>query len=218
MPIRNTPMGDETDKDVANGIRYAVDNGAKIVNMSFGKDYSPNKDVVDAAVAYAKEKGVLLVHAAGNDSKNTDYYYNYPSGLLNDGSIATNWIEVGASSWKLDENIVATFSNYGKQSVDIFAPGVDIYSTIPDNDYDTNSGTSMAAPVVSGIAALLLSYFPHLTPEQVVEIIIKSGTSYNLNAIVPDSVEKVSFANLSKSGKIVNAFEAVKLAYEEYQK
>ncbi len=219
MPIRNTPMGDEKDKDVANGIRYAVDNGAKIINMSFGKDYSPNKQLVDSAVVYAREKGVLLVHAAGNDNKNTNYYYNYPSAILAKDSIASNWIEIGASSPKMDENLPAKFSNYGNFSVDIFAPGVDIYATLPNNTYDTRSGTSMAAPVVSGVAGLLLSYFPHLTPEQVIKIIIDSGTPYSLDVKLPgNESQKVSFASLSKSGKIVNAYEAVKLALEKYDK
>lgn len=217
MPIRNTPMGDEKDKDVANGIRYAVDNGAKIINMSFGKDYSPNKHLVDSAVVYARKKGVLLVHAAGNDHKNTNYYYNFPTAFLAKDSIASNWIEIGASSPKINENLVAKFSNYGNSSVDIFAPGVDIYSTLPNNKYDTRSGTSMAAPVVSGVAALLLSHFPHLTPEQVVQILVDSGVSYTIDVNLPgNKEEKVPFASLSKSGKIVNAYEAVKLALEKY--
>ncbi len=216
MPIRNTPMGDEADKDVANGIRYAVDNGAKIINMSFGKDFSPQKEAVDEAVKYAQEKGVLLVHAAGNDNKNTDYFYNYPSALLKDGSVADNWIEVGASSFNLNEKLPATFSNYGNVSVDIFAPGVDIYATLPNNAYDTRSGTSMAAPVVSGIAALLFSYFPHLTPEQVISIITESGITYNIDVNQPGSENKVPFSSLSKTGKIINAYSAVKLALKNY--
>lgn len=217
MPVRNTPMGDEKDKDVANGIRYAVDNGARIINMSFGKDYSPNKNVVDSAIVYAQEKGVLLVHAAGNDNKNTNYYYNYPTGLLSEGNVASNWLEIGASSSKMDENLPAKFSNYGNFSVDIFAPGVDIYATLPENKYDTRSGTSMAAPVASGVATLLISYFPHLTPEQIIEIIIESGTEYTLDVKLPGSeTEKVSFQSLSKSGKIINAYNAVKLALEKY--
>ncbi len=216
MPIRNTPMGDEKDKDVANGIRYAVDNGAKIINMSFGKDYSPNKKVVDNAVLYAKKKGVLLIHAAGNDNKNTDYFYNYPSPLLEDSSIASNWIEVGASGYEVNEKLVANFSNYGKYGIDIFAPGVDIYATLPENKYDTRSGTSMAAPVVSGVAALLLSYFPELTPEQIIEIITASGTLYTINVTQPGTDKKVPFTSLSKHGKIINAYSAVKLALEKY--
>jgi subtilisin family serine protease len=219
MAIRNTPMGDEKDKDVANGIKYAADNGAKIINMSFGKNESPNKKIVDEAVLYAKEKGVLLVHAAGNDHKNTNYFYNYPTALLNDGSVASNWIEIGASSYEVNEKLVATFSNYGDFSVDIFAPGVDIYSTLPDNKYDIRSGTSMAAPVVSGVAALLLSYFPNLTPEEVIEIIIESGTAYKVKVNLPGSTDKkIAFQSLSKSGKIINAYEAVKLALEKYPK
>ncbi len=218
MPIRNTPMGDEADKDVANGIRYAVDNGAKIINMSFGKDFSPHKKIVDEAVLYAKEKGVLLVHAAGNDNKHTDYFFNYPSALLLNNTVASNWIEVGASSSELNEKLPATFSNYGKYSVDIFAPGVDIYATLPGNKYDTRSGTSMAAPVVSGVAALLLSYFPHLSPEQIIEIITKSGKKYTMSVLQPGSDEKVLFSSLSKTGKIINAYEAVKLALEKESK
>ncbi len=216
MPIRSTPMGDEADKDVANGIRYAVDNGARIINMSFGKDYSPNKQTVDEAVRYAKKKGVLLVHGAGNDNTNTDLYYNYPSALLEDGTVASNWIEVGASSAFADENLAADFSNYGMKSVDIFAPGVDIYSTLPKNKYDTRSGTSMAAPVVTGVSALLLSYFPELTPEEIKEIILDSGVMHDISVKKPGSDEKASFKELSKTGKIVNAYEAVKLALEKY--
>lgn len=215
MPIRTTPMGDETDKDVANGIRYAVDNGAKIINMSFGKSYSPHKLIVDKAIKYAEEKGVLLIHGSGNEHTNTDLYYNYPSALMEDGSIASNWIEVGASAAYIDERLAASFSNYGKKSVDIFAPGVDIYSTLPDQKYGTRSGTSMAAPVVTGVAALLLSYFPALTPEQVKEIILESGTLHSINVKIPGQEETIPFAELSKTGKVINAYNAVKLALEK---
>lgn len=214
MPIRSTPMGDENDVDVANGIRYAVDNGARIINMSFGKDYSPNKELVDAAVRYAREKGVLLVHGAGNDNTNTDYYYNYPSALLADGSIADNWIEVGATSGQYDETFVASFSNYGSNSVDIFAPGVAIYSTLPGSTYDRRSGTSMAAPVVAGIAALLWSYFPDLSPQEIKKIIEESGERANLMVNKPGTQDPVQFNSLSKTGRVVNVYKAVKLALE----
>ncbi|MEL6813060.1 MAG: S8 family serine peptidase [Bacteroidota bacterium] len=214
MPIRSTPMGDEDDIDVANGIRYAVDNGARIINMSFGKDYSPQKEEVDAAVRYAEEKGVLLVHGAGNDHTNTDYFYNFPTALMEDGSVVSNWIEVGATSGNLNEDLVAVFSNYGAKSVDIFAPGVAIYSTLPENEYDHRSGTSMASPVVAGVAALLLSYFPEFTPSQVKGIIEDSGVSVDLQVHKPGTQELVSFKSLSRTGKIVNAYEAVKLALE----
>jgi subtilisin family serine protease len=218
MPIRNTPMGDERDKDVANGIRYAVDNGARIINMSFGKSYSPDKQIVDEAIKYAQEKGVLLIHGAGNDGKNTDYYFSFPTALLEDGNVVDNWLEVGASSFTVDENLTATFSNYGTASVDIFAPGVDINSTLPDNDYGTRSGTSMASPVVSGVSALLLSYFPELTPQEVIDILKASATDYDIEVKQPGSENLVSFSSLSKTGKIVNAYEAIKLAIERRNK
>ncbi len=216
MPIRAVPLGDETDKDIALGIRYAVDNGAQIINMSFGKAYSPNKELVDAAIKHAQDKGVLIVHGAGNDNTNTDLYYGYPSQLMDDGTVATNWIEVGANSPYIDERLVADFSNYGKKNIAIFAPGVKIYSTTPNNTYDTFSGTSMAAPVVTGIAALLLSYFPNLTPEQIKEIILESGTLYTLDVMIPEGTETMPFTEFSKTGKIVNAYEAVKLALAKY--
>ena len=214
MPIRSTPMGDESDVDVANGIRYAVDNGARIINMSFGKDYSPNKELVDAAVKYARDKGVLLVHGAGNDNTNTDYYYNYPSALLADGTVVDNWIEVGATSGNYDEKFVASFSNYGSSSVDIFAPGVSIYSTLPGSTYDRRSGTSMAAPVVAGVAALLWSYFPDMSPQEVKKIIEESGERANLMVNKPGTQDPVPFNSLSKTGRVVNAYKAVKLALE----
>lgn len=214
LPIRTTPMGDENDKDVANGIRYAIDCGARIINMSFGKPYSPHKRIVDQAVKYGKKKGVLFIHGAGNDHKNTDLYYNFPSPLLQNGKIISNWIEVGATSPKLGPKLVAKFSNYGKMSVDIFAPGVDIYSTLPNHKYGNRSGTSMAAPVVSGIAALLWSYFPHLSATKIKEIIIESAKPYTLEVIIPGGSKLVPFSSLSKTGKIVNAFEAVKLAIQ----
>ena len=218
MPVRTTPMGDELDKDVANGIIYAVDNGAQIINMSFGKDFSPNKELVDKAVQYAKEKGVLLIHAAGNDSKNTDYFYNFPTALMNDGSLASNWIEVGASAPNAGKTLAASFTNYGNYSVDIFAPGVDIYATLPGSKYGRRDGTSMASPVVSGVAALVLSYFPELTPEQLKEILIESGTVYTTPVSEPGSDRLVPFGALSKTGKVINAHKAIELALKKYGK
>lgn len=216
MVIRAVPDGDERDKDIANAIIYAVDNGAKVVNMSFGKSYSPQKEVVDKAVKYAEKKGVLLVHAAGNSSKNIDKGKNFPTKRYSKKSIARNWLEVGASSWGDDENFVGAFSNYGKETVDVFAPGVQIYSTTPDNSYKAYDGTSMAAPATSGVAALLMSYFPDLTALQVKDIILKSSRKFdNLEVLKPGKEdEKIDFNELSISGGIINAYEAVKMAQE----
>ena len=213
MAVRAVPDGDERDKDVANAIFYAVDNGAHIINMSFGKSYSPQKEAVDKAVKYAESKGVLLVHAAGNDGEDIDVKDNYPSRFYKDGKEAKNWIEVGASSWGADVEFVASFSNYGKKSVDVFSPGVDIYSSVPDNKYKDNQGTSMASPVVAGVAAILMSYFPDLTAVQVREIISQSSRKFDgLEVVKPDTKEVIEFNKLTRSGGLINAYEAVKMA------
>jgi subtilisin family serine protease len=215
MAIRAVPDGDERDKDVANAIRYAVDNGAKVINMSFGKDYSPQKQAVDEAVKYAESKDVLLVHAAGNDSEDVDVTSNFPSKKLLKGDAVNNWIEVGASSWGGLDNFVGDFSNYGQTSVDIFAPGVDIYSTIQDNEYKSNDGTSMASPVVAGVAALVRSYFPELNAIQVKEVLLKSSVKYDKEVNMPgDKSTRVEFSKLSATGGVVNAYQAVKMAME----
>lgn len=219
MSVRCVPDGDERDKDVANAIRYAVDNGASIINMSFGKKYSPGKKAVDDAVKYAESKNVLLIHAAGNASENIDEIVHFPCKKMENGKIPSNFIDIGALSWKKDDAIVAPFSNYGKKTVDIFAPGVDIHSTVPDlNQYKDASGTSMAAPVVAGVAAVLKSYFPELTPKQMVKILTKSSvkTYKDAKVIKPEASRKgdelVKFSELSKTGGIVNLYEAVKMA------
>jgi subtilisin family serine protease len=212
MGVRSTPSGDERDKDVANAIRYAVDNGAQVISMSFGKDFSPDKAVVDDAMKYAAQKNVLLVHAAGNSSLNTDKANNYPSARYLNGKLIPNEITVGASSRLNTSALAADFSNYGKQTVDVFAPGVDIYSSTPGNTYASLSGTSMAAPVVAGVAAVLKSYFPLLTAVQLKQIIEQSATPYHTQVLRPGTQEMVDFASLSKSGGIVNLYEAVKLA------
>ncbi|MGI9543107.1 MAG: S8 family peptidase [Cyclobacteriaceae bacterium] len=215
MVLRAVPNGDERDKDVANAIIYAVNNGAQVINMSFGKRFSPDKSAVDQAVKYAEQRNVLLVHAAGNSADNNDVKQQYPTHKYSgQGGEASNWIEVGAATWKGAEELPASFSNYGKTSVDIFAPGFDIYSTAPDESYKKASGTSMAAPVTSGVAALLLSYFPHLTAQQVKEIIVKSAVSYkNTEVELPGEADKkVKFGELSKTGGVINAYQAVKLA------
>lgn len=212
MVIRAVPDGDERDKDVANAIRYAADNGARVINMSFGKGYSPRKDAVDAAVRHAESKGVLLVHAAGNDAADSDTTPNFPNRYYAGGGVARNWIEVGASSQAL-ASLAANFSNYGRERVDVFAPGVDIRSTVPGNRYNAESGTSMAAPVVSGVAALLLAYYPELTAAQVKQIILDSATRYTDPVALPGSEGRtVPFAQLSATGGVVNVYAALEMA------
>ena len=213
MTIRAVPNGDERDKDVANAIRYAVDNGASIINMSFGKGYSWNKKIVDKAVKHAYKNDVLLVHAAGNSALNTDVEMNFPTDKYEKKKKhAPNWMEIGALSWKGGENSSASFSNYGKKHVDVFAPGTAIYSTIPGNEYKNAQGTSMAAPVVAGVAAVLRSYFPTLTAVQVKDIIMTSAVKQNFKVSQPGTDEMVPFSDLCVSGGVANVYTAVQKA------
>jgi subtilisin family serine protease len=213
MSVRAVPNGDERDKDVANAIRYAADNGADVINMSFGKGYSPHKEVVDAAVRHADSLGVLMVHAAGNDGANVDTTENYPTRTYRGGGQARHWIEVGASSWKAPPNLVAPFSNYGAESVDVFAPGRAIYSTVPNDRYEESDGTSMAAPMVSGVAALIMAYFPDLPVGQVREIVLETATRFPDTMVTrPGGSETVPFGQLSRTGGIVNAKAALRRA------
>jgi subtilisin family serine protease len=217
MPVLVVPDGDERDKDVALAIRYATDNGAKIINMSFGKNYSPNKKEVVEAMEYAVAHNVLLVHAAGNESKSNDSTMSYPSPYISKAvTVIPSFIEVGASTMYKDKKLPAKFSNYGATTVDIFAPGEDIYTTYPENTYETASGTSFSSPVVAGVAALVWSYYPKLTAKQVKEIIIASGVSYAdkkvLRPCEEEKAPKIKFGQLSISGKVVNVYNALKLA------
>ncbi|WP_138429088.1 S8 family peptidase [Fodinibius saliphilus] len=222
MAVRAVPNGDERDKDVANAIRYAVNNGADIINMSFGKSYSPYKTVVDEAIKYADKKGVLMVHGAGNESQNIDKKPKYPtdvygSSVIGD-SAATQWLSVGATSWKPNENFIANFSNFGNQKVDLFAPGVDIYSTIPNNKYKRQDGTSMASPVVAGAAALIMAYYPELTAQQIKQILMGSVVKYpQQKVIVPkenpsEEAQQKLFSTLSASGGLINIYKALQAA------
>jgi subtilisin family serine protease len=219
MAIRTVPDGDERDKDVANSILYAVDNGAKILNMSFGKSYAWDKKVVDDAVKYAVSKGVLFVHAAGNDGKNTEKEDNFPNRLFTDSlgktmGTAQGWIEVGASGWKNDEELVASFSNYGGKTVDVFAPGVKINSTMPGSTYKENDGTSMAAPVVAGLAALIWSHYPNFTAVQIKDIIMNSVVKVEQKVKIKEEGDnrRVLLSDISVTGGIVNAYNALQLA------
>ena len=211
MMIRAVPDGDEYDKDIANGIRYAVDNGAKIINMSFGKTISPEKMWVDEAIKYAQKKGVLIIKAAGNDATDLDKNTYFPSALMLDKTIADNMVMVGAST---PDGKAASFSNYGQNTVDLFAPGTEIYATVPGNKYENKQGTSMACPVTAGVAAMVWSRFPKLTYLQLKDILLKSVTKVSGATELPGKGKStvVPFSSLSVTGGIVNAVEALRLA------
>ena len=216
MSIRAVPNGDEYDKDIALGIRYAVDNGAKIINGSFGKYFSPNAEWVYDAIRYAAQNDVLLVFGSGNESLNLDEAGNtsYPNDHGEDGTeFVDNVLEVGSLTSTYGSDMVSSFSNYGKKNVDVFAPGSDIYSTLPGGEYDFRSGTSMASPAVAGVAALIRSYYPKLTAPQVKKIIMESGLpSKSAVVLGGDPANNKPFGEISKSGKMVNAYNALILA------
>lgn len=216
MSIRAVPNGDEYDKDIALAIRYAVANGAKIINCSFGKSFSPNARWVYEAIEHAAAHDVLIVHAAGNDGNDLDnpQNTNYPNDHKYEGAeFADNVITVGALTNSYGSKLVANFSNYGKRNVDVFAPGAEIYSTLPNNSYDFQDGTSMAAPAVSGVAALVRSHYPQLTAFQVKQVLIQSGLQSKISVVVSGDVSKgIAFDNVSKSGKMVNAYNALLFA------
>jgi len=211
--LHAVPNGDEYDKDVAKAIRYAVDNGAKIINGSFGKSYSPHSDWVREAIKYASDNDVVFVHAAGNDSKDVDTNPNFPDDNVNYVEVGNTYIRVGALAPKYGSDMVAGFSNYGKKNVDVFAPGAQIYSTFPENDYKSIGGTSMAAPAVAGVAALIRSYYPKLSAAQVKQVIMDSGLPIKTKVVVGGDANDVrGFDSLTKSGKMVNAYNALILA------
>lgn len=217
MAVRVVPNGDEYDKDVANAIYYAVDNGASIINMSFGKLFSWNKQIVDDAVRYAEKHDVLLVHAAGNSAQELNGSNNFPNQLYEKRRFLgpkqpKNWIEVGATTFNYDENFVASFSNYDSDLVDIFAPGYQILSTTPESNYAKFSGTSMSSPMVTGVAALLRGYFPKLSAKKIREIILESGSIIDLEVLRPSDNRLVSFKTLSLTGSILNAKAAIEMA------
>jgi cell wall-associated protease len=215
MPLHISASGDEHDKDITMAIRYAVDNGAKVINMSIGKEFSLKQEWVSDALKYAEQHNVLVIHSAGNDGFNVDENPYYPSDVVYDGTgeVSNNFINVGSISQKLDGTFVSSFSNYGKKNVDLFAPGESIYTTVPENKYDFDSGTSLAAPMVSGTAALIWLYYPNLSVQEVKKIILDSGTAYDLEVIVPGTKDKkVKFSELSKSGKVVNVYNAMQMA------
>ncbi len=213
MTLRAVPNGDEYDKDIALAIRYAVDNGAKVINGSFGKYYSQQKEWVMDAIKYAESKDVLVVIAAGNESYDLDVKNKYPNDTY-DGSpeYAKNVLIIGALAPTYGTKMVASFSNYGKNNVDIYAPGDKIYATTPLNTYEYLQGTSMASPNVAGVATLIRSYYPSLTAVQVKQIIMESGTPLKNQVVIGEDKHKANFADASKSGRIVNAYNALLLA------
>lgn len=220
MIIRVVPEGDEYDKDVANAILYAVNNGASIINMSFGKGYSPQKQFVDSALRVANEHDVLIIHAAGNEAENNDIIHHFPLNLDDNGNIINDkFLVVGASTKEKGKNLVAGFSNYGGQTVDLFAPGENIYSCEPKDGYSYASGTSMASPVATGVATIIRAYFPELSAKEVKDILMASVTKYDKKVYVPSAdggkPSKDNFSNLSISGGVINAYNAVKLAIEK---
>ena len=219
MSLCISPYGDEHDKDMALAIRYAVDNGAKIINISSSKEFSLREDWVHDAIKYASDNDVLIVTSAGNSNYNLDEpdTFNYPDDTKEDGTeVADNFIKVGATTY-LSEEFKRSSSSYGKNSVDVFAPGLKIYTTSSQKNekYTYSGGTSAATPIVSGVAALVRSYYPKLSASQVKEIILQSGVSYNIDIEIEqeDSTKKsIPFSELSKSGKVVNAYNALLMA------
>ncbi|MFD1615805.1 S8 family peptidase [Gelatiniphilus marinus] len=213
MSIRAVPNGDEYDKDVALAIRYAVDNGAKIINGSFGKSFSPYAHWVRDAIKYASDNDVVFVHAAGNSAEDIDVAPNFPDDNVDFVEVSNTYIRVGSLTSKYGSRMVSSFSNYGKKNVDVFAPGSAIYSAFPENEYKSISGTSMAAPAVAGVAALIRSYYPKLSAAQVKQIILDSGLAVKTKVIVGGDTNNVKpFADLSKSSKIANAYNALIMA------
>ncbi|MFC7446121.1 S8 family peptidase [Mesoflavibacter profundi] len=213
MSLRAVPNGDEYDKDIAKAIRYAVDNGAKVINGSFGKSFSPHSEWVRDAIKYASDNNVIFVHAAGNDSKNVDVEPNFPDDNVDFVEISDTYIRVGALAPSYGTKMIAGFSNYGLKNVDVFAPGAQVYSTTPENEYDTKGGTSMAAPAVAGVAALVWSQYPKLKASQVKQIIMDSGLPVKSKLIVGGDANNIkSLSEISKSAKIVNAYNALIMA------
>lgn len=214
LTVRAVPDGDEYDKDIALGIRYAVDNGAKVINGSFGKSFSPHKQWVYDAIKYAEKKDVLIVHAAGNDAKDIDFAENFPNDSEDKVTeFADNLITIGALNFEYGNKVVARFSNIGKINVDVFAPGVKIYATTPNNKYQYLKGTSMAAPNAAGVAALIRSYYPKLSAQQVKHILMDSGVAITTDVVVGGKANDIRpFSALSQSGKIVNAYNALLMA------
>jgi subtilisin family serine protease len=211
MSVRAVPDGDEYDKDIALAIRYAVDNGAQIINMSFGKKYSPHQKEVYEAFAYADSKGVLCIHAAGNDHKNIDVEDNFPTSVYAfQTKKLDHFLTIGSCTRNTEGELPSSFSNYGQKGVDVFAPGSEIYNAVPQSDYQVLQGTSMACPMVSGAAAMLKSYFPDMTMKQIAEVLLSTSKSYKgVQQKHPETKEMADFVTLSVTGGVINLKNAV---------
>ncbi|MBU2018917.1 MAG: S8 family serine peptidase, partial [Bacteroidetes bacterium] len=223
MSLRAVPNGDEADKDIALAVRYAVDNGAQVINMSFGKAYSPHAKEVYQAFVYAESKGVLLVHAAGNDGSYLNEAKNFPTSAYEfQKAPFKTFLTIGASTKDAKGTLAAPFSNYSSDQVDVFAPGNEIYNTVPQSSYQSLQGTSMAAPMVSGVAAMLKSYFPSMTMEEIKNVMLSTAKSYKGKEVILPGTEakKVDFATLCKTGGVIDVYAAVKacLALEKAKK
>ncbi len=218
MILRVVPNGDERDKDVALAIRYAINNGADIINLSFAKKYSVNPSFVEEAIKDAIEKDVLIVQAAGNWVYNNDTVPHYPTGMIDDKK-AENYIVVGASDKIDNENVLAYFANYGKESVDIFAPGMDIPACELKGTYGKGSGSSDAAPIVAGAAALIKAYYPDLSAAQIKKVIMQSAYRPQTKKVKVPGNDKmlVTMDELCVSGGIMNLFRAIELIEKEYK-
>lgn len=214
MILRAVPDGDEYDKDIARAIRYAVDNGAQIINTSFGKPYSPHVEWVDAALRYAEKQDVLIVNAAGNSGNNLDdeEHISYLRDHVNQQEFVDNVVSVGATTWTYGPDQLAPFSNYGARNVDLFAPGNKIWSSIPNEGYTFFDGTSMAAPAVTGVAAVLRSFYPHYSAKKIKNLLMASGLELYPSVSLPKSDSLVRSKAVSKSGKVVNLYNALLLA------
>ena len=219
MCLRAVPNeGDEYDKDIALSIRYAADNGAQIINMSFGKDFSPHSDEVRQAIVYAETKGVLIINAAGNDGANIDEVFTYPNdNFKNEPEVSSNFITIGAIGPVKNSLMIAPFSNYGNYNLDCFAPGALIYAPVPGNQYEALSGTSMAAPSVSGVAAIILSYYPKLSPKATKMVLMESVVEINFDLELGYERIQTSMGDISKTGGIVNAYNALLYASNHYK-
>ncbi|MBG7630454.1 MAG: S8 family serine peptidase [Bacteroidetes bacterium] len=205
-------FGAETDKDLALSIKYAVENGAQVINISANRTYELHNEWVQQALLYAEEQNVLVVKGAGNSETDIDKIITYPNKNTKD-HVLNNFIVVGATGMELNSNFKPVWANYGRKTVDFYAPGESILTTTPFDSYKVDSGSSLSTAITSGVAALLLSYYPDLKVSEIRQILMESATRYDLDIELDyDSNTTVPFSKLSNSGGVLNAFNAFVLA------